>query len=67
MLKNSLADNFQWIERNAEALSVHWGEDSRLWECSIIFRGERFSGFKGTVEEAVNFAVVACKSGIPDA
>lgn len=35
------------------SVTLNWGEDNGLWECSFVLCGVRYSGVSATLESAV--------------
>jgi hypothetical protein len=33
-----------WLKERASSVELNWGEDTAMWECSVISGGDRFTG-----------------------
>lgn len=46
-----------WMADHGSSVTLNWGEDNALWECSWIVGGKRFSAFSHDANEAIRRAV----------
>lgn len=38
------ARHLAWLKERGSSVELNWGEDTDMWECSIISGGDRFTG-----------------------
>lgn len=43
--KTTVLDMLLDMQAHGQSVTLNWGEDNELWECSWIASGERYSGF----------------------
>ena len=41
------------MKEHGQSVTLNWGEDNGLWECSWITSGKRYSGFSDNMLSAV--------------
>ncbi|HEY8691119.1 MAG TPA: hypothetical protein VIR57_00110 [Chloroflexota bacterium] len=49
-------DKLYDMQHEGSSVTLNWGEDNGLWECSWITGGKRFTGFSSDPEDALDYA-----------
>ncbi|HYF40716.1 MAG TPA: hypothetical protein VD930_13560 [Gemmatimonadales bacterium] len=52
MAEQSLASILDYMKQHGSSVTLNWGEDNNLWECSWITGGKRYTGFREDAYEA---------------
>jgi hypothetical protein len=47
------ARRLAWLKERGSSLTLDWGEDTAMWECSVISGGDRFTGVARDASAAV--------------
>lgn len=50
---NNVTDMLGWMAAHGQCVSLDWGEDNQLWECSWISSGKRFTSFHREILDAI--------------
>ena len=50
---DSVVGILEWMAAHGQSVLLNYGEDDQHWECSWITSGERFTGMRIRIEDAV--------------
>lgn len=56
-LNANVTDMLGWMTTRGSSVTLDWGEDNNQWECSWITGGNRFTGIRGDIANAIRDAI----------
>ncbi len=53
----NLSENLLHMQKHGQSVTLNWGEDTQLWECSWITGGDRYTAFSSYATTAAQSAI----------